>query len=438
MSYIKSFKINKLYGYRTIEITQNADCIILVGENGSGKSTIMNCLYFVLSKKFDELVKIDFESLEIIFHTGKKFVLRHTDIIPIQPIRLSMTERRFVNQLNEQLKLADIKTIIRIFENEHIYERQIENIESLLKTKKVFLSSRFTSESFYNCVKAVYTDFKLYMFEKTVEELSKYLLPSNQVFHLTTYRRVETSACENTIEDTTSEIAYGMRDVDMMLKSFQNEINERNKVGFNNMMISLLNKLVLKEDHKDIKSLNIEKVKIVLSRLGAHLSDDLRDTIIRYCQNHKEANSELDYLIEELIKLYEQQEELDNAIVQFYTRCNKYLNGKKFEYDVANVQIMIRSEHNGVPINLEALSSGEKQMVGLMAKMYLSKEKEFIVLIDEPELSLSIKWQETILEDMVQSGKVKYLMAVTHSPFIYNNSLQKYAVGMSNFVKDVK
>ena len=161
MSYIKSFKINKLYGYRTIEITQNADCIILVGENGSGKSTIMNCLYFVLSKKFDELVKIDFESLEIIFHTGKKFVLRHTDIIPIQPIRLSMTERRFVNQLNEQLKLADIKTIIRIFENEHIYERQIENIESLLKTKKVFLSSRFTSESVYNCVKAVYTDFKL-------------------------------------------------------------------------------------------------------------------------------------------------------------------------------------------------------------------------------------------------------------------------------------
>ena len=70
--------------------------------------------------------------------------------------------------------------------------------------------------------------------------------------------------------------------------------------------------------------------------------------------------------------------------------------------------------------------------------MYLSKEKEFIVLIDEPELSLSIKWQETILEDMVQSGKVKYLMAVTHSPFIYNNSLQKYAVGMSNFVKNVK
>lgn len=163
----------------------------------------------------------------------------------------------------------------------------------------------------------------------------------------------------------------------------------------------------------------------------------MRDSIIKYCKSNEKQNNELDFFIEELIKLYEQQEDLGNSIVQFCDRCNKYLRGKKFEYDVESVNVLVRSEYTGEVIGLDLLSSGEKQMVGLMAKMYLSKEKAFIVLIDEPELSLSITWQQHILEDMMDSGKIKYMMAVTHSPFIYDNSLQKYAVGMSNFITDL-
>ena len=42
-------------------------------------------------------------------------------------------------------------------------------------------------------------------------------------------------------------------------------------------------------------------------------------------------------------------------------------------------------------------------------------------MIDEPELSLSIDWQRRLLPDIIRSGNCNMLLAVTHSPFIFEN-----------------
>lgn len=432
MPYIKTFKITRLFGYKDVEINHKSDIIILVGENGTGKSTIMNCLYYLLTKNFQALVKIPFETIEIVFQTGKKFFFRHKDIAMRDSIRLGMSERRFINYLNEELKIHDFQLINNIFDSNNSYSDKLDSVMNLLQVKKIKSTARYSPDTIYMCVKAIYDDIKAFNFEQQIETLDKYLYPSDQVFHLTTYRRVEANFIDE--DNSDRKIVYSVNDVDKMLSSIQNEINERNKIGFNNMMVSMLNKLCLKHEHSTVENLDLKKVQIVLARLGSKLSKELHDSIIDYCQNDRKSNKELDYLIEELIKLYEQQEDLDKLIDNFCNRCNKYLRGKQFVYDDANVNVVLRSDFTDESLALDTLSSGEKQMVGLMAKMYLSKESNFIVLIDEPELSLSISWQQHILEDMIQSGKVRYMMAVTHSPFIYDNNLQQYAIGMSNFV----
>ncbi|MDP1288106.1 AAA family ATPase, partial [Klebsiella pneumoniae] len=76
------------------------------------------------------------------------------------------------------------------------------------------------------------------------------------------------------------------------------------------------------------------------------------------------------------------------------------------------------------PIELEDLSSGEKQIISLMAHIYLDDTREKIVLFDEPELSLSIEWQEHVLADIINSPSVVQLLAITHSPFVFNNELK--------------
>ena len=49
-----------------------------------------------------------------------------------------------------------------------------------------------------------------------------------------------------------------------------------------------------------------------------------------------------------------------------------------------------------------------------------------VVLIDEPELSLSIDWQREILTDVLSAPLCRQLIAITHSPFVFDNELEPF------------
>ena len=140
--------------------------------------------------------------------------------------------------------------------------------------------------------------------------------------------------------------------------------------------------------------------------------------------------------------IYRSQERYDSAINMFCEICNKYLSDKKFVYDASNVSLEIYRCVDGKPVisqnnnvQLNQLSSGEKQIVSIFSQIYLELDKKYVVLFDEPELSLSIYWQENLLPDIIASGNCKFLMAVTHSPFIFGDKLKQYTIGMHEFIK---
>jgi predicted ATP-binding protein involved in virulence len=58
----------------------------------------------------------------------------------------------------------------------------------------------------------------------------------------------------------------------------------------------------------------------------------------------------------------------------------------------------------------------------------LSGEKNYILIVDEPELSLSVPWQKTLLPDILNTGNCQHIFAVTHSPFIFSNELRQALV----------
>ena len=84
----------------------------------------------------------------------------------------------------------------------------------------------------------------------------------------------------------------------------------------------------------------------------------------------------------------------------FVNVCNTYLENKSIFYDSQSFNYVIKSKYNGDDIKLFQLSSGEKQIVSLFSHLYLSGKRNYLVLIDEPELSLSVKWQKMFLEDV--------------------------------------
>ena len=98
------------------------------------------------------------------------------------------------------------------------------------------------------------------------------------------------------------------------------------------------------------------------------------------------------------------------------------MSGKKFVYNQSELKLYVEeTKRKGNVIKLAHLSSGEKQIVSLFSKLYLENEKDCILIIDEPELSISMKWQKMLLPDIMRSENCKLLLTVTHSPFIFEN-----------------
>lgn len=130
--------------------------------------------------------------------------------------------------------------------------------------------------------------------------------------------------------------------------------------------------------------------------------------------------------------------EREKPISAFCALCSEYIRGKKFVCDRATFQFAIIPTHPAEPgqkIDLSELSSGEKQIVSLFSHLYLSGKHRFFVLIDEPELSLSVPWQRRFLSDIRKGAFCAGLIAVTHSPFIYENELRGYAHSLGEFTK---
>ena len=68
-------------------------------------------------------------------------------------------------------------------------------------------------------------------------------------------------------------------------------------------------------------------------------------------------------------------------------------------------------------IEFKKLSSGEKRIILLFLYIVFSKEK--IILIDEPEISLSLNYQSKFVDDIVRLADNKKIMMATHAPYIY-------------------
>ena len=127
----------------------------------------------------------------------------------------------------------------------------------------------------------------------------------------------------------------------------------------------------------------------------------------------------------------------ESTAKSFVEMVANYLENKTLSYDPIDFNFVINDSESNQPIALADLSSGEKQVVSLLCHVFLEQGDPFSLIIDEPELSLSVSWQTRFLPDIMTSPRCKMLLAVTHSPFIIDNDLRKYTVDVRSIVARV-
>ncbi|WP_214649219.1 AAA family ATPase, partial [Vibrio anguillarum] len=253
-----------------------------------------------------------------------------------------------------------------------------------------------------------------------------------KILYLPTYRRVEEDlsnlgSYENDFSD--SLINFGMSDVKQRFRNVRNELRDSAVSLYTNLNGRMLTQLTtdyVATTEKFRKIKNTEALKIVLDRVGDSISSETKNRILELVENktiEQERYHPLVFILSNLIDVYFEQKELDDAIKEFVYVSNKYLVNKTFIYNESKVEITIINNRSESEVELDNLSSGEKQLVSIFSKLYLEKNSSYAILFDEPELSLSIEWQTELLPDILNSDKCGYMLAATHSPFIFQNSL---------------
>lgn len=121
---IKRFFIKGLHYYRDFELNIDSNIVILVGENGFGKTTVLNTLAYILQCKWSSLWSIAFDIVEIEFTSNERFSFTHAelDICVMARLRSKDEMEHFkewkVNALDVMRRFAKMEAIVKSFNSQ--------------------------------------------------------------------------------------------------------------------------------------------------------------------------------------------------------------------------------------------------------------------------------------------------------------------------------
>jgi predicted ATPase len=455
---LTNFCIYGLHGDMDVEISLKDNRLVIVAENGMGKTTIVNIIYYTLSRQWLKLTEYAFERISFNINDNT-FTIECDELNAFVKLR-KLRNRRVLR--NENSKLNYISN--QLLDNYDV--KALVNDRNALHSVSEKLGVP-TPVLLDICLELTHASNTL--FTENLENIGSVLAKEfgAQILYLPTYRRIEKDLksifpdLETNLDSIRNSrafnkedeskmyielVEFGMEDVQKKVEQKLNSLyinftnNLRNSL-MGGYLKDILNKNYEKYDFQLMQSISLTKLLDILKIIDSSLLDDKEKELLvgfvrSYLDKNKTNNEDkiVAYFIQKLINIYETQSVQEKDVISFVETCNAYCNNKEFIYVREERKIKIYLNDPRKEITFSKLSSGEKQIVSLFSHLYLSENKNFFVIIDEPELSLSVTWQEMLLPDILRAYNVG-LIAVTHSPFIFSNEFDKYTKSFNEFIK---
>lgn len=438
---LKNFSAKNVYGYLDFEINFNDDINFLVGGNGSGKTSALKLINALIKPDIRYLLLTPFDmcSLKLSYgfrnrneititsyKEGKQIYLE-TDRTSsrLQLLYLNENEKEYYVRRPEKLVDELIQFINSNYEHEVLSEisgirspiflgldRKNEslNLRSRYIAKEIDLeddadvirTKRVTQRNYSGInlseiellVQARYRKFRRIEESKSVELRDQILLSTFSYTHHSEISKeyfLEKNNLikrEKEIKDTISNIVDYDEHIVNELDNFFEKINQ--------LMATL-----------DYHSKNIN-VEWLLNKAQI----DRMSHIVEIIDRHK---SSVDSYYE--------------PIKKFLDTINDFYHDSKKELTIDTVGQMIVKNPNKTETSIEGLSSGERQLLVIFANSFFAKRtSNEVLIIDEPELSLHLRWQEMFMEKILESNPNCQLIFATHSPEIIAGRKEK-AIG---------
>ena len=451
---LSSFRILGLHGYKNVTLDFSGPVRIVIAENGMGKTTILSALQAFLSKKFLGLQNLSFDSIECRFTSVEEpLVLRKEDI----PRLIDSGAEEKLRELSQFTEIDGSALLERIL-GEHFEDTTDATDHPILE--QIYYESPFSSEQILDYVRTIQSSIQqsrpahLQQLVASITSLTR----SYEILYLPTYRRIEIPLQrtprrhrrqhkptfsrfhdQRRREVLDLDIQFGLSDVSDRLTHLFETIQRHSNSGYRSISANIIDDLLAglpRESHSAAPDglPEIDALARFFSRIHKRGGPDDRLESLRGLYESGEIDTKehttLRYFLTKLSAVVEKTKEFEADIEAFVDKANGYLqmssDEKVLEYDPNEMKVIVHNSWTEQEVDLDDLSSGEKQVISILARLYLYPEKK-IVLIDEPELSLSIDWQKCLLPDLLISPSCAQLLAITHSPFIFDNELDPYA-----------
>lgn len=108
-------------------------------------------------------------------------------------------------------------------------------------------------------------------------------------------------------------------------------------------------------------------------------------------------------------------------------------SGKHLDPDKGNLQFIFHADDTSHPYR--ELSAGEKQLLLILLKIFMQGRKNAILIMDEPEISLHVDWQKSLIDKLQELNPNCQLIVATHSPAMIIKGWQSAVVNISDLAK---
>ena len=402
---IKHVIVKKLWDYKDIKCALFDDVNILIGSNGTSKTTFLTIVEALLNVELMSIEDVEFE--EVIIEIESKG-----------------------NNHTIEVKRLLVDSITPIFRY-CIDKGEIIEI-SMSDFRIPYSRMRMSTKSAY-----------AYLKEKMHNLIS--------ISWLSITRSVENNERRSDESDVDQKLRHLMRLVVSYKLQLETLVNDRAK-RFNEDIVSLLlynpeyDSLPNNDEIKQLMNITDEELRTSLHQVFSFFGDARSHSTdiemhVESIQNLKSIftsqktlnASELlplallkrTFKMQSLTSEYQNDRAQINEPIRNYTEIvGLFIKDKTIEFNEAG-EPMIFLKKQGVKerrqLSLTSLSSGEKQLLILLTESLLQQKQPYVFIADEPELSLHIEWQRNLISSIRRLNPQAQIIFATHAPEIAGN-----------------
>ena len=448
---INSFKAEKVHGYLSYDIEFFNELTFLIGINGSGKTSALKLILGLISPSYQYLNQIDYKFAELICssHDNERDIIitarqnskDNTFSIGLKSPQNTFEPQSFPRYIRNDDDNFDSNEISL---KEQTHKEEFDTLETTkiireLATPKFlgldrkiyegrFIDIRFKNRRMYNHhqnqkrlfdgytgstqIDSSLEDVQYMIFEyfrkiayeqpKISEEFKRKIFELSFKFN---DDHILNSIPNDTVAllDKKEKVLTAISDLDLRF------LNPSANLFFKKMeeVINLNNKIKeepkKESDDNNVNPVDQEGFKLLMKWLNNNSQMKRIEEIINFSQTYQEKIAELRSPIKRLESI----------------TSNFLKEGKKQIVITEDGTIKVKFR-NGKLANVFELSSGEKQIIIMIAHLIFEEDQKpsGIFIIDEPELSLHIAWQEIFVDSITEASPKTQFILATHSPSI--------------------